>query len=243
MSIFEIDQDLRDIVSEIEDNGGEITPELEEQLAISQKDFSEKVKSYCNVVKNIESDLDAIDKEVTRLQTLKKSKQKTIERIEKVIKWAVETYGEVNKSGNRYFDYGTGKVSLRRTQKVELSEEIIDSVVKQTFNYFDGLRFNKQLCCYKEIDIDTLVSTINDNLNINITKEDLSAVNADLSIKIPIDKLINIYGYELMQDVFDLNPKFSYKANVDKKELKAKLEEENNITIGTIVDNTTVTIK
>lgn len=243
MNIFEIDQELRDIVSEIEDNGGEITPELEKQLAISQKDFSEKVKSYCNVVKNIESDLDAIDKEVARLQSLKKSKQKTIERIEKVIKWAVETYGEVNKSGNRYFDYGTGKVNLRRTQKVELVDDTVENIVKQTFNYFNGLKFNNQLSCYSNIDKETLLNVINESLETSITEDDLKAINADLSIKVPISELIATNGYDLIQDIFELNPKFSYKANVDKKELKSKLEEDNNITIGTIIDNTTVTIK
>ena len=243
MNIFEIDKELKDIISEIEDNGGEITPELEEQLTISQKDFASKVESYCNGVKSIESDIAAIDKEIDRLQKLKKSKQATITRLENIIKWAVTTYGEITKTGTHYFDYGTGKVSLRKSQKVVVSDNLAENIVTQTLNYFRGLDFNKQLSCYNNIAIDVLLSAIKENLETDITEDDLAAVYADLNIKVPISKLIQEHGYSLVSDMFELNPKFSYKANIDKKELKSKLENENNITIGTIIDNTTVTIK
>ena len=45
MNIWQIQQDLLDIFNELEDNGGELTPELEEKLAVTQEDFKNKIKS------------------------------------------------------------------------------------------------------------------------------------------------------------------------------------------------------
>ena len=39
MNIWQIQQDLLDIFNELEDNGGELTPELEEKLAVTQEDL------------------------------------------------------------------------------------------------------------------------------------------------------------------------------------------------------------
>ena len=46
-SIFSIEADLEAIFMELEDNGGELTPELEDKLKITQENFENKVcKSY-----------------------------------------------------------------------------------------------------------------------------------------------------------------------------------------------------
>ena len=52
MNIWQIQQDLLDIFNELEDNGGELTPELEEKLAVTQEDFKNKIKSYGEVIKS-----------------------------------------------------------------------------------------------------------------------------------------------------------------------------------------------
>ena len=49
-SIYNIQQDLLDIFDQIETNEGEITPELEEQLHISQDEFKDKIRSYTCVI-------------------------------------------------------------------------------------------------------------------------------------------------------------------------------------------------
>ena len=46
MNIFQIEQELKELFDTLEENGGELTPELEEALAISQTDFVNKIKSY-----------------------------------------------------------------------------------------------------------------------------------------------------------------------------------------------------
>ena len=54
-----------------------LTPELEESLKITQDEFKDKIQAYTAVVKQLEVDLAAIKDEKARLDSLKKSKEKT----------------------------------------------------------------------------------------------------------------------------------------------------------------------
>lgn len=60
MNIYQIKQELISIFDELEENGGELTPELEEQLEISQEAFRDKIESYTNVIKLLECDIQGI---------------------------------------------------------------------------------------------------------------------------------------------------------------------------------------
>ena len=112
-SIYNIQQDLLEIFDQIEANEGEITPELEEQLNITQEQFKSKIKDYSNVIKMLETDIAAIKEEKARLSDLQKSKEKNIERLKKIMVEAIENFGDTTKTGGKYVDYGTGKVSVR----------------------------------------------------------------------------------------------------------------------------------
>ena len=124
-NIFQISQDLLAVFQELEDNGGELTDELEAKLTVSQADFKTKIKSYTDVIKYTEGDIKLIDEEISRLKELKESKKKAIARLEKIVIWAIGMFGEANKSGNKFVDFGTGKVSVRNTEKVEIDDEFI----------------------------------------------------------------------------------------------------------------------
>lgn len=45
-NIYNITAELEDIFIELEENGGELTPELEERLAITQESLTSKLDSY-----------------------------------------------------------------------------------------------------------------------------------------------------------------------------------------------------
>ena len=64
MNIFEIQQELLDIFAELEENGGELTEELEQKLNVTQENFKTKVKGYSDVIKVNKSEIDLIDKEI-----------------------------------------------------------------------------------------------------------------------------------------------------------------------------------
>ena len=234
MNIFEISQDLQDIYNELEENGGELTPELEEKLTISEADFKSKVKSYTDVIKCVESDIKLIDEEVDRLKTLKESKKKTIARLEKVIIWAIDKFGETNKSGNKFVDFGTGKVNVRISDKVEVNDEYADNTVNNFITTITEYARTKEIF-YN--DVEELIPIQNE--------EDLKGVNVDISFNVPILDLYKEDKFDIIKTFFEHNTMFKAKANVSKSELKEELKENPNSypNLAKIVKNKTITIK
>ena len=57
MNIFQLANELQEIVNELEENGGEITPEIEEQLDINQAGVKHKVEAFTQVIHQLESDI------------------------------------------------------------------------------------------------------------------------------------------------------------------------------------------
>ena len=151
MNIWQIQQDLLDIFNELEENGGELTPELEKKLTVTQEDFKNKVKSYGEVIKSLKGEIDTIDKETARLKELKDAKNRVIERLSKVIAQAITKFGDETKSGGKFLDYGTGKISVRNSEKVEIDTERTDNVVKHVFGYLTACAYTRELFDAKKI--------------------------------------------------------------------------------------------
>lgn len=251
-NIFNIKQELLAIFDELEENDGEITPELEEQLNITQEEFRDKIKSYSNVVKMLENDIIDIKAEKARLNDLQKSKENTIERLKKIMIDAVELFGDTTKSGSKYIDYGTGKVSIRNTQIVEVDEDSTNRFINR---YIIGLeRYNmmNQLDM-KIISADELIDYVNSQSPeeernnteiIKFTSKDLETLNAIINIDISLDELINSEkGFKFAKALIDYGL-FEIKSKVNKTEIKKQTKEEHFIPVyAKLVNNQTLTIK
>ena len=61
-----------------------------------------------------------IKEEIARLKDLQKSKEKTIDNLKKIMAMAINAFGDTNKSGTKFLDYGTGKVSIRKFDSIEV---------------------------------------------------------------------------------------------------------------------------
>lgn len=88
-SLYQIDAELQRIVDEIIDNGGEITPELEEQLAITQDNLNEKLDNYRKLFTMIESRALACKTEKQRIEVLQKSRERAAKRLKDAMLEAV----------------------------------------------------------------------------------------------------------------------------------------------------------
>lgn len=71
-SLFEIGNEYLEIYRFLEDNGGEITPEIETALAINKSNLQEKSQNYISLIKEIEGRSRTVEIEIKRLQALKK---------------------------------------------------------------------------------------------------------------------------------------------------------------------------
>lgn len=215
MNIFEISNKLSSIIDELEENGGELTEELSEKLTISQQEFKDKIENYLNVIKNIDSDVEACDKEIKRLQSVKKTKQNTIERLKTIVCWAIDEYGETNKSGNKYVDLGKSKVTVRAMPKVIVNDEYADSIINTIFKELIYVNDTKEL---KE-------NAIKDLLTVDENKVDGITVN--LSVDVPLKDLYDNKGDSFVKSLFAYNTLFKYKSNISKSELKDKIKNNN----------------
>lgn len=61
MNLFEIEMKQREIVDELIESGGSLTPELEAKMAITRELFDHKAQSYALLVKELDLDIDQLD--------------------------------------------------------------------------------------------------------------------------------------------------------------------------------------
>lgn len=92
-SIFNIQSDYIELMNQIEDNEGEITPEISEQLDITREQLEDKATSYCYLSKQIDVDNDQIDAEISRLQALKSYKAKIQAELKERVSEAMVRFG------------------------------------------------------------------------------------------------------------------------------------------------------
>ena len=252
-NIYNIQQSLFSIFDELEENGGELTPELEEQLNITQEQFKSKIKDYSNVIKMLETDITAIKEEKARLSDLQKSKEKNIERLKKIMVEAIENFGDTTKAGGKYVDYGTGKVSVRNSQAIEVEEDSVNRFVNRLITSLKWYNENNQLHngLVDPIEVIAFANSKtqeeeDDNVEVDVydTKdtENLS-ISVDLDINIPT-LLTTEKGINLAKALLDYNI-FSIKAKADKKGIKdeAKSEQHYMPVFAKLVTNKSISIK
>lgn len=243
-SIFDIERDYLNLFEELEDNGGELTPELEERLKLNEQEVTSKVKRYVTYINKIKAEREAIKAEQNRLKALDKSKETAAKSITNLVLYAIKTFGKEDKKGKKFFDWGTGKVSIRNSVAVEIDEDklaAINDVLETTFE--NGI-FCNTLQCNDSIDIDGLLDAINAVSN-KVEIEDLDDAKIEITIPISASKLLNGEGYNLMKQIGVTSPNvWKFKSTVDKKEMKHKIVDENcESNIAKVVTNESLNIK
>lgn len=109
-TLYEITLEQKTLINEIEAMEGEITPEMERQLAITESQLQQKSIAYLEVIRAKESFNDLIDNEIKRLQQMKKVNNNVIDRLNDNLLLAVKTFGE--------FTVGTQKFGTRKSSQV-----------------------------------------------------------------------------------------------------------------------------
>jgi hypothetical protein len=117
MNIYKIQNEFQLIIAEVINNEGEITPELETALTINKEQLQSKAIDYSYVIKQLDSDCDAIDVELKRLQQLKKVRTNLAERLKDTVSSAMQLY-EVDK-----IETALIKLSFRNSESVEITNE------------------------------------------------------------------------------------------------------------------------
>jgi hypothetical protein len=116
-TLYEITIEQKNLINEIEQMGGELTPETEQRLIINESQLQQKSIAYLEVIRAKESFNYLIDGEIKRLQQLKKINNNVIERLNDNLLLAVKTFGD--------FTVGTQKFGTRKSSQV-IVEDVND---------------------------------------------------------------------------------------------------------------------
>lgn len=143
-NLYEIEQELLDIYNELEENGGELTPELEEKLLLTQDNFKTKLNGYVNVINEINSKIDACKTEEKRISTLRKSREKSINRLKEIVQRCVINFGDINKSGNYSIELDTCKLATRGSDTLEFDEQRIEDLIYCVHRYIMDYNINPE---------------------------------------------------------------------------------------------------
>ena len=111
-SLYNISKEMQEIASQLEE--GELTPELENALIISQNELQEKAINYGYAIKSLDDDLTAINEEIKRLQAIKTSKATAIDRMKEAISNAMQLHG-IEKVTSP-----TLNLSFRKSESIEI---------------------------------------------------------------------------------------------------------------------------
>lgn len=222
-NIFKIQQELLDIFDELEDNCGELTPELEEKLAITQEEFKNKVEDYSYVIKSLDYDLKAIKEEQARLKALYDKKEKTINKLKQIIIEAIDAFGDTKKSGVKYLDYGTGEVSVRKSEAVEINDNLLSSV-GTALN--DITTFNKQcnLLDVKDGVCIDIIEYVSKNTDLGVSQDDLDNIDVKMELSLPLKDIDTLKGYGVLKEIAKYSDTYKLTTSVSKSNIKPKLK-------------------
>lgn len=77
----------------LEENGGELTDELAELLTDTELSIKQKADGYRAVIAKFNDKVDAVDKEIKRLQDIKKTSKNAVSRLKEYILGIMGIYG------------------------------------------------------------------------------------------------------------------------------------------------------
>lgn len=126
-TLFNIGQEQKQILAEIETNEGEITMAIQERIDLLAENFEEKAVAYSYVIKQVESEESIIDAEIKRLQELKKKAAKVSDYLKERIAGAMIDFGYDK------IETPTLKLSFRKSEAVEVVDESL--LAQKFFNY------------------------------------------------------------------------------------------------------------
>ena len=198
------------------------------------------------------ADILAIKSETDRLAKLKKSKENTIKGLTNLVLFAIKKYGKEDKKGKKWIDWGTGKVTIRKSETVEVNNkklEAINDMLKVTFanGIYTGT-LNQNSSVDEQALLDAIVNTAKDSGNYECSEidiEDLDDVNIEVTVPVKLTDLLKGDGYQLMTNIGAVNRDgWKFKPSVDKKLMKVKIKDDGCVSnIAEVVENDNLTIK
>ena len=127
MNLYNIKSEYLNIAAQLTE--GELTPELEQALMITEANLQEKAINYGYVIKSFESEVDIIDEEIKRLNALKKARINAVEKLKNNISDAMQLFGILEVKAPTF------KMNFRKSESVEIYDGLDKEFIVEKVSY------------------------------------------------------------------------------------------------------------
>ena len=124
MNLYELTCEQIEINRMLEENGGELTPELEQALLITEENLNQKAEGYCKAIAIYNGQAATLDEEIKRLTAKKKVAENAVARMKDALMQVLQL---------EKINAGTFTISTRKSKSLEvLDEALIPEKYKET---------------------------------------------------------------------------------------------------------------
>lgn len=227
-SLYEISDELQQIINNIEENGGEVDEFTLEALEIKQEELENKIENYCNAITMINSDVDCCKNEKQRINNIQNTKKNIVEKLKARILEAVLKWGSDGKSGNKVLNLPTRKLFTKTTEKFIADDDRIATLSRFVQSYILELKKQGILMTGQDIDLKGMIAAINSIIRAEkgesyepFTLNDLNYIELEISTKCSLASLFD-GSHDFAIDAM-INPSASVLTEADSKNLTTSL--------------------
>lgn len=160
ITLYDLTVEQQNINALLEENCGELTPELEQAMAFTRENFETKAEGYCKAIAMYKTEAAGLDAEIKRLQAKKKTAENAVERMRSSLADAMKVF-DVSK-----MKAGTFSISRRDTEAVEIVE--IDDVPAKYKESVTTIKVDKN-AIKSDVDAGLVVEGVEIKKNTSIT--------------------------------------------------------------------------
>ena len=117
LSLYAITKEQQHLEELLIETGGELTPELEEALAITEQNFVTKAENYGKAILHYKQMVAAAKAETDRIKAIQKTCENAIARMEERLRDAMILFDKPK------VEMATLKLSLRKSERVVIDDE------------------------------------------------------------------------------------------------------------------------
>lgn len=119
MSLYDLTYNLTRLQDMLLDENSEVSREcLMDTLEAVEGEFTDKVNSYCKLIKNLKAEADELDEEIKRLKARKQTREKNIGWLKDVLAASMQIAGKEKVKTSMFTVYGLRKDKLAITGTV-----------------------------------------------------------------------------------------------------------------------------
>lgn len=117
MTLYDITVEQQLLLDQLEENGGELTPELEAALALTSEDFDVKAEGYIEAISKYRDIAANAAERIKKFQQAKKTAENIQKRLKERLMFAMQVFGD------RSREVGCHKLTVRRSTSVVIEDE------------------------------------------------------------------------------------------------------------------------